>query len=154
MTTTPPSTLATLHATANTRQCHNAFFRQHQLKSLHDIFLPESSRIIAAIQKDTSVSRVEATTEYALALSIIKDNYKAIHPASELEYDNSIANGKNAERKREPWGVVYIDPDLNHTPFYSIVVAVSTAVVAGNCVALKVILILHLFIPKKKDADK
>jgi aldehyde dehydrogenase (NAD+) len=139
MTTVITSQIAALQATANTRRCHNAFFRQEQLKSLHDIVRARSSDIVSSIRKDTNVTSVEATRECALAISIIKEHYNAINPEKELEDERRIANRKNAKDRREPCGVVYIEPDLNHTPFFSIMVALSAAVAAGNCVALKVL---------------
>jgi aldehyde dehydrogenase (NAD+) len=138
MNSTTKSQMATLQATANTRQCHNAFFRRHQLKCLHDTFRASSSEIISAIKKNTNVSQAEATTEFALALDIIKDHYNSINTTNELEYENRVAQGKDAADRRAPWGVVYIEPDLTHTPFFSVVVTLSAAVAAGNCVALKV----------------
>lgn len=145
MTATSASQIAALQATANTRRCHNSFFRQEQLKALHDVLRTRSSDIVTAIQKDTNVTSVEATIQCALALSIIKEHYQAINPGKELENQHRIMEGKNARDRRDPYGVVYIEPDLKHTPFFSIVVVLGAAVAAGNCVALKVKPYLNLF---------
>ena len=151
MTATTASQIATLQATANTRRCHNSFFRQEQLKALHDVLRTRSSDIVTAIRKDNDVTSVEATTQCALALSIIKQHYEAINPGKELEKQYRITEGENARDRREPCGVVYIEPDLKHTPFFSIVVVLAAAVAAGNCVALKVTPCLALL--KKSGAN-
>jgi aldehyde dehydrogenase (NAD+) len=138
MTATTATQIAALQATANTRRCHNSFFRQEQLKALHDVLRTRSSDVVTAIRKDTDVTSAEATTQCALALSIIKEHYEAINPGKELEDQHRITEGKNARDRREPWGVVYIEPDLKHTPFFSIVIVIGAAMAAGNCIALKV----------------
>tara|TARA_R110002003_G_scaffold196_1_gene15260 strand:+ start:8948 stop:9475 length:528 start_codon:yes stop_codon:yes gene_type:complete len=135
---TPDAALANLQATALTARCHNAFFRQKQLKALHDTLRSNISTIKDAIKQDTRVSDAEATTEIALALHNVKEHYKAIDVKRELDKEYRITSGKDASDRRQPWGVVYIEPQRSHTPFHSIIVALSAAVAAGNCVALKV----------------
>jgi aldehyde dehydrogenase (NAD+) len=135
---TPDVALANLQVTALTARCHNVFFRQKQLKSLHDAVRNNATSIKDAIKQDTHVSDAEATTEVALALDIVKEHYSSIEPKKELEEEYRITNGKDASDRREPWGVVYVDPHRSHTPFFSVVVALSAALAAGNCVALKV----------------
>ena len=130
--------IAQLQQTALTSRCHNSFFRQKQLKALHDALRQDSNTLKDAIKSDTPVSEQEATTEVALALDLIKEHYASISPAKELEEEYRIAKGKDASDQTEPWGVVYIEPQQNHTPFYSIIAALSAALSAGNCVALKV----------------
>jgi acyl-CoA reductase-like NAD-dependent aldehyde dehydrogenase len=132
------SAIAQLSATALTARCHNSFFRQKQLKSLHDALRQDSNTIKDAIKSDTQVSEQEATTEVALSLELVKEYYASINPAKELEEEYQIANGKDASAQTGPWGVVYIEPQQNHTPFFSAIAALSAALVAGNCVALKV----------------
>ena len=132
------SAIAALQATALTARCHNSFFRQKQLKALHDALRQDSNTIKDAIKSDTRVSEPEATTEVALALDLVKEHYSSINHAKELEEEYQIANGKNASNHTEPWGVVYIEPQQSHTPFYSVIAALSAALAAGNCVALKV----------------
>jgi aldehyde dehydrogenase (NAD+) len=135
---TPDFALANLQATALTARCHNVFFRQKQLKSLHEIVRNNAALIKDAIKQDTLVSDAEATTEVALALDVVKGHYSSVEPKTELEEEYRITNGKDASDRREPWGVVYVDPQRSHTPFFSVVVALSAALAAGNCVALKV----------------
>ena len=132
------SVIAQLSATALTARCHNSFFRQKQLKYLHDALRQDSNTIKDAIKSDTRVSEQEAAIEVALSLELVKKYYASINPAKELEEEYRIANGKDASAQTEPWGVVYIEPQQNHTPFFSAIAALSAALAAGNCVALKV----------------
>jgi aldehyde dehydrogenase (NAD+) len=135
----PDLALANLQATALTARCHNAFFRQKQLKFLHDALRDGTSKIKDAIKQDTSVSDAEATAEVALALDVVKEHHGSINVKKELELEYRISNGKDASDGRVPWGVVYVELQRNHTPFYAAIVALSAALAAGNCVALKVL---------------
>lgn len=132
------SAIAQLHATALTTRCHNSFFRQKQLKSLHDALRQNSNTIKDAIKSDTRVSEQEATAEVALSLDLVKEHYASINPSKELEEEYRLSKGQDAQDQTKPWGVVYIEPQQNHTPFFSIITALSAALAAGNCVALKV----------------
>ncbi|KAI8937431.1 hypothetical protein NX059_005154 [Plenodomus lindquistii] len=134
---TPEVAFANLQATALTARCHNAFFRQKQLKALHDSLRNSSSAVKDAIKQDTRVSDEEASTEVALSLNIVREHYGAIDVKKELEHEYLITNGKDAGDKREPWGVAYIEPQQNHTPFFGVIAPLSAALAAGNCVALK-----------------
>jgi aldehyde dehydrogenase (NAD+) len=135
---TPDVAIANLEATALTARCHNVFFRQKQLKSLHDTLRSNASSIRDAIKRDSRVSDAEATTEVALALDVVRAHYDSIDTKEELKREYRISNGANASDNRDPWGVIYIEPQQSHTPLYSVVVALSAALVTGNCVALKV----------------
>lgn len=130
---------AHLLATATTRKCYNPFFRQQQLKSLHDLIRERCPDIISAIVNDTLVSEAEATSECAITLSIIQEFYHATNPEQELKNEKCVARGENSDVRRRPWGVVYIEPDLGHTPFFAVIAPLCAALVAGNCVLLKVI---------------
>jgi aldehyde dehydrogenase (NAD+) len=132
------SVIAQLEATALTARCHNSFFRQKQLKSLHDALRQDSNTIKDAIKSDTRVSEQEATAEVALSLDLVKEHYASINPAKELEEEYRLSKGKDARDQTQPWGVVYIEPQQNHTPFFSIITTLSAALAAGNCVILKV----------------
>lgn len=127
-----------LQATALTARCHNAFFRQKQLKTLHDTLRKNSNSIRDAIKQDTHVTDDEATTEVALVLDLVKEHYDSLDATKELEAEYSLTNGKNAADRRFPWGVVYVEPQKSHTPFFSALSPVSAAIAAGSCVALKV----------------
>ncbi|EOA81567.1 uncharacterized protein SETTUDRAFT_165987 [Exserohilum turcica Et28A] len=126
-----------LQATALTARCHNAFFRQKQLKTLHDTLRKNSNSIRDAIKQDTHVTDDEATTEVALVLDLVKEHYDSLDATKELEAEYSLTNGKNAADRRFPWGVVYVEPQKSHTPFFSALSPVSAAIAAGSCVALK-----------------
>lgn len=136
--TTPDVALANLQATALTSRCHNAFFRQKQLKALHDTLRQNTSSIKDAIKQDTRVSDAEATVQVALALDNVKEHYSSIDVKKELVQEYRITNGTDASDRSEPWGVVYVEPQQNHTPFFSVIVALGAALAAGNCVGLKV----------------
>ncbi|KAF2132054.1 ALDH-like protein [Dothidotthia symphoricarpi CBS 119687] len=138
MPSTSDNALASLQATAFTARCHNAYFRQKQLKSLHDVLRNDSSVIKDAISQDSHVSEGEAATEVAVALDVVREHYDSVDAKKELAEEYRVTNGKDASDRREPLGVVYIEPLRTHTPFFSTVVAVSAALAAGNCVALKV----------------
>jgi aldehyde dehydrogenase (NAD+) len=135
---TPDVAVARLQATALSARCHNALFRLKQLKSLHDTLRKNSSEIRTAIRRDTGVSESEATAEVAFALEVVKEHYAGLDWEKALEQEYRLANNKDADDERKPWGVVYIEPERTHTPVYSAIVALSAALVAGNCVALKV----------------
>ncbi|KAF2856661.1 ALDH-like protein [Plenodomus tracheiphilus IPT5] len=134
---TPEVAFANLQATALSARCHNSFFRQKQLKTLHDVLRNNSSALKDAVKQDTRVSDEEAATEVALSLSIVKEHYGAIDAKKELEQEYRITNGKDADDKREPWGVAYIEPQQNHTPFFAVIAPLGAALAAGNCVVLK-----------------
>jgi|SRR5690242_17377138 len=132
------SALEQLHATALTARCHNAFFRQKQLKALHDGLRQDSNTLKDAIKADMRTSEQEAVTEVALSLELVKEHYATIDTAKELEEEYRVANGKDANDQRRPWGVVYIEPLQTHTPLFSIIASLAAALAAGNCVVLKV----------------
>jgi acyl-CoA reductase-like NAD-dependent aldehyde dehydrogenase len=134
---TPDIALANLQATALTARCHNAFFQQEQLKALHDTLRIRASAIKDAIKQDTHVSDEEATAEVAFGLSTITEHYHSIDAKKELEKEYSINHSKDAGDSTKPWGVVFIEPQRSHTPFFSVIAALSAALTAGNCVALK-----------------
>lgn len=141
--------VAALAATARTARCHNAFFRQQQLKFLHDALRTETTSIISALRQDRAVTDEEASTEVAVALNIVKENHASINPKTELQAEYRIAKGQDAVDRTVPWGVVYIDPNTEHTPLLSVVSPLSTAIAAGNCVLLNVRLTLPYFTEPK-----
>ena len=132
------SVFSSIRASAADGHCHNTYFRQEQLKNLHDILRKNGSDVRDAIRQDTGVSEAEATVEYSLALSTVKDHYAGLDPVKELDDEYRIARGKDAKDRMEPVGVVYIEPNTGHTPFFSILTPVSASLAAGNCVVLKV----------------
>ncbi|KAJ4353954.1 uncharacterized protein N0V89_005686 [Didymosphaeria variabile] len=129
--------LANLHATALTSRSHNPFFRREQLKSLHDTLRREINSIRKALQQDQNVTDAEASIEVATALRHLTEHYSQINPKAELESEYRTTKGRDAAERTEPWGVVYIEPNLGHTPFLSVIEPLGAAMAAGNCVALK-----------------
>jgi acyl-CoA reductase-like NAD-dependent aldehyde dehydrogenase len=132
------ATLANLQATALTARCHNPLFRQKQLKALHDTLRQSAEEIRDAIVSDSCASEQEATTEVAFALDLVKRYHSSINAPEELEAEYLVGHGKNDSDRRVPWGVTFIEPHKTHTPFFSAITALCAALVAGNCVALKV----------------
>jgi aldehyde dehydrogenase (NAD+) len=132
------SKFISLQKAATTRQCSNAYCRQEALKSLHDALRSKPLDIISAIQDDTNTSHMAASTEFAYGLDLVESHYKSINPANELEREYRVARNEDDDGKKEPWGTVYIHPDQSHTPFFSIIAALSAALAAGNVVVLKV----------------
>ncbi|KAF1971862.1 ALDH-like protein [Bimuria novae-zelandiae CBS 107.79] len=131
------SALVDLHATAVTSRCHNPFFRREQLKSLHDTIRKEKESIRTAIRQDTSCTDAEASVEIATALRIVVEHHTSIQPKNDINEEYKTAHGQDARDRTEPWGVVFVEPNLGHTPFLSVIDPLSAAITAGNCVALK-----------------
>ncbi|KAF2192022.1 hypothetical protein K469DRAFT_622015 [Zopfia rhizophila CBS 207.26] len=121
-------------------RCCNTYFRQDQLKTLHDTLRKNSSAIQDAIKKDTGILDAECAIEFALAISEVKELYSSLDPVKDLEEEYRIANGKDASDRREPGGIVYIEPQKRHTSFFSIVAPLSAALAAGNCIKLDITL--------------
>lgn len=138
MAETPDSVIADLRAYSSAGECRNAFFRQSQLKSLHEVLRKNTSSLQEAIQKDLCILSAEAGSEVAIAISTIAEHYDSIDPIRILEEEYRIAKGRDHGERVEPLGIVYIEPDTRHTPFFSIIAPLSAAIAAGNAVALKV----------------
>lgn len=138
MSGSPSKAIATLRGTSRTGRCHNAYFRQEQLKSLHDTLRTGTQSIISAIRHDTNNTDAEACIEVATALKIVKEHHESINPKEELEAEYRIAQGENALQRTEPIGVIYLENISGHTPFLAVVSPLSAALAAGNCIALKV----------------
>jgi aldehyde dehydrogenase (NAD+) len=132
------TTLANLHATALTSRSHNPFFRCEQLKSLHDTLRAEINPIRDALRQDQHVTDAEANIEISTALRHLKTQYASIDPKAELESEYRTTKSQDAGDRTDPWGVVYIEPDLRHTPFFSVIEPLGAAVRSGNCIALRV----------------
>ncbi|CAI6306225.1 unnamed protein product [Periconia digitata] len=133
----PDATIEALLGTARAARCHNSFFRQQQLKSLHDKLRNNVQKIRNAVKGDTGAIDAEITKEIAATLKVIKEHYAGIDPEKELDEEYKVQQRQNAADRKLPWGVVYIEPQLRHTPFFSVVVPLCVALAAGNCVALK-----------------
>ena len=122
-----------IRAAAIDGQAHNIHYRQTQLERLCKALLEDGDQIRQAVKADSGHTGSEVAVEYSLAISTIKQHYASIQPAKAHEEEYLIANGKDALSNREPAGIVYIEP-TSHTPFYSLLVPLSAAIAAGNCV--------------------
>lgn len=128
--------LSILQATALARRCHNPYFRREQLKALHDALRNKAQDLRDAIKQQANVTDHEVSLEVASALQIVKSYHAEIDPTKEIEKEYRTSKGVDALDKTEPWGVVYVEPDWSHTPFFNTLVAVSAALANGNCVLL------------------
>jgi hypothetical protein len=131
-----------LRAAAVDGRLSNAFVRQEQLKRLHSSLIKSADSIQEAIIKDSGNTKAEAAVEFSLALACVKRQVASLNPEKELEDEYRVAKGKDAADRREAIGIVYIEP-INHTFFYSVVVPLSMAIAAGNCVIVQVCLCLY-----------
>ncbi|KAI7511254.1 ALDH-like protein [Hortaea werneckii] len=112
----------------------NVHYRQRQLERLHDAITKASAEILKAIETDYDHTSAEAAIEMHLAMQALKSDYASLQPKQAHHDEYLIASGKNAGSNRRPVGVVYIEPCSRHTLFYSVVIPLSSAMAAGNCV--------------------
>lgn len=124
-------------AAAADGRLENVFFRQEQLKGIHDALVRHADAIQVALIRDTGYNVADATVEYCLALKAIRKRYDALDPTQELEDEYRIAKGKNAPNRREAVGIAYIVP-TSHSPLFSVISPVASAIAAGSCVILEV----------------
>lgn len=111
-------------------------FREKQLASLHKTLLSARNEIVQAIVDELSCHVNEATAQFLLVMQAVKTFHNAVNPTTLIEEEYQIAKGKNHLSKRTPYGCAYITPSTNDV-FYSVVVPVSAAIAAGNCVVLE-----------------
>lgn len=126
-----------LHAAAVDGRLSNVFERQSQLARLHNGLVKSANSIQDAIMEDTGNTKPEAAIEYSLTLSILKKQIASLNPEKELEAECRTAKGVDAADRREAIGIAYVEP-AKHTFFYSMVVPLSVAIAAGNCVIVQV----------------
>lgn len=118
-------------------RAQNIMFKITQLKNLHQVLVREIDAIEDAIAKDTGYSSVEVKLEYYMAMKSLRGQFVALNKNKALEAEYAIAHKQDTPENREAVGVVIIEP-TTHTPFYSIISALSSAIAAGNCVILQV----------------
>ena len=126
-----------IQAAAIDGRARNIFYRQQQLECLCRTLLENAEDIRKAIIRDYGDTESEATVEFNLTLSAVRNNYAALQPKKAREDEYAVANSKDTPENREPAGIVYIEP-TTHTLFYSTVVPLSAALAAGNCVIILV----------------
>lgn len=121
-----------IRAAAVDGRARNIFYRQKQIEALCQTLLENAEEIRKAILSDCGHTESEATVEFSLTLSAIRDNYAALQPKKAHEDEYAVASGKDAPDRKEPAGIVCIEP-TTHTLFYSTVVPLSAALAAGSC---------------------
>ena len=131
-----------IRASAIDGRAHNVFYRQQQIERLCRTILEHAEDIRKAIVSDFGHTESEATVEFSLTLSAIRNNYAALQPKKAHEDEYAVANGKDAPENQEPPGIVYIEPTA-HSLFYSTLVPLSAALAAGNCVIVLVRSLSH-----------
>jgi acyl-CoA reductase-like NAD-dependent aldehyde dehydrogenase len=126
-----------LQAAAVDGRAHNIYYRQTELQSLCRSLLDNGDQIRQAIKADYGDTDAEVAVEFSLTISTIKQHYASLQSTKAHEEEYLIAQGKDAPNNRTPAGIVYIEPTW-HTLFYSLLVPLSAAVAAGNCVIVLV----------------
>ncbi|KAJ4506704.1 hypothetical protein HRR83_007769 [Exophiala dermatitidis] len=126
-----------VRAAAVDGRAHNPYYRKTQLKKLHDRVVENLSEIQRAIELDTGHRAAEIKAECWLALQCLVEGYNSVDPARELAAEYSIANQQDAPKAHEPVGIVLIEPAM-HTFLFSLISALAPAIVAGNCVIVRV----------------
>jgi len=137
----PPQNFAAVRAAVLDGRANNIFYRLTQLEKLQKALLNEAVAIQDAIVADSGVTAAEAKIEFSLALEALRERYAELDPKKEHENEFRIANKKNAEDARVGAGLVVIEP-ATHTLFYSIVAPISAALAAGNCLIVRVSMII------------
>ncbi|EOD47418.1 putative aldehyde dehydrogenase protein [Neofusicoccum parvum UCRNP2] len=129
--------LSNVRCTATDGRLQNIYWRLDQLRSLHTTLVSHEASVLEAITNDSHNTLAEAKIELYLALAAVKQHFLSLHPDQELEREYRVAHGKDAADRRDPVGIVYIEPATTHTPFYSVVVPLAAAIAAGNCVVVQ-----------------
>ncbi|KAK8210515.1 Aldehyde/histidinol dehydrogenase [Phyllosticta capitalensis] len=130
--------LVRVQSTATDGRLANIFWRQDQLRALHGALVTHEKDALAAIEHDAPHNTpTEAKLEFYLALAAVKQQYSSLDPQRSLDDEYRIKHGKDAPDRRDAVGIVYIEPSMQHTLFYSALVALASAIAAGNCVVLR-----------------
>lgn len=116
---------------------HNVRYRQDQFHRLQSAILRNLSEIKHAISQDFSRTVEEVQAEICLALKDFRTHYSSLDTARAVQNEYLVGNGRDNIDRRRGAGIVYIVP-TRHTLFYSVIAALSAALVAGNCIILEV----------------
>ncbi|KAM3071814.1 hypothetical protein ACMFMG_009671 [Clarireedia jacksonii] len=134
------SNLDRLRASEIEGTTENVRYRQRELERLHSSLCRNKSSLLSSILKDTDgasgKSNFEPEAEFWLTINAIESQYKSLDFEKSIAEEYLIAKGSNNENRRIGKGLVIIRP-TTHTRFYSIVTPITTAIAAGNCVALE-----------------
>lgn len=112
-------------------------FRQQQLVKLQEVLVNGRSSLVDAICADTGYKTAEAEAQCYLTLSALKDYYCSLELKQMLEEEFRVAKSQDNTTRRTPFGCAYIIP-TQYSLLYSVVVPLSAAIAAGNCVLLEV----------------
>ncbi|KAH8682856.1 putative PutA family dehydrogenase [Tricladium varicosporioides] len=116
---------------------HNVIYRQTQLEKLQKALITNIASIENAIRNDSGNSEAEVAVESILTLQSVKDYYRLLDADDALNKEYRVVRGDDAPEQVEPIGIAYIVPS-GYTTFYSIIVALSAAIAAGNCVVVEI----------------
>ncbi|KAF2812727.1 ALDH-like protein [Mytilinidion resinicola] len=131
-----PVSLQRIREAAIDGRCQNVIYRQTQLEKLHDALIDNTESVMQAIHRDGGNSIPEARVEHILVLMCLREYYASLDATKALHEEYAVARGEDAPSLREGVGIVYIVP-TTHSLFYSIVVPLSAALAAGNCVVIE-----------------
>ncbi|CAG8131677.1 unnamed protein product [Penicillium olsonii] len=137
----------------------NTRYRQSQLQKLQLALVEHIADIQDAIHSDSGHTRAEVRAEIVFALQELRAHYSGLSLEKDLKAEYRIAHGKDNPDGVRGVGIVYIVPS-GHTPFFSIVSALSAALAAGNCIVLELPqttsmlpAVLRNILPKALDHD-
>lgn len=126
-----------IRAAAIDGRAHNVYYRQAQLERLTQSLLKRVPEVREAITAGYGHTAGETAVELNLTLEALKRDYDSIQPTKAHAEEYLVAAGKSAPTNKTPFGIVYIEPCV-HTLLYSVLVPVSAAIAAGNCVIVLV----------------
>ncbi|KAK6416745.1 hypothetical protein LTR81_009761 [Elasticomyces elasticus] len=126
-------TFPRVRAAAIDGRAHNVFYRQIQLERLCQAIISNIDGLCDAIATDYGHNSSEIAVEINLTVSAIRRDYATLDSKQALSEEYLIANGQDVPVGAKPVGIVYIEP-CRHTLLYSVVVPLSAAIAAGNCV--------------------
>ena len=115
------------------QRCRAPFYRQTELRNLHDALLSHSDALKDALAADCGYTKHETTWEVSASLLCVKHEFQNFKPKDEISREYLVANEKDNAEHREPFGMCYIEPATKHTPLFSIISALAPSIAAGNC---------------------
>lgn len=134
---TKSSSLSQIRAAVIDERTQNVRYRQRQLLSLHSALRENYNSLTNAILQDTNYTIPEADVEVCLAMRFVREAYDALNFEHSLDLEYSVTKGRDFQDRRVGVGLVLIKPQ-NDSLLYSIIVPMSAAIGAGNCVILQV----------------
>jgi hypothetical protein len=123
-------------------------FRQNEFQRLHAALRENSASICDAISKEESCSIADAEKEFYLTMDALRTFYETLDFDQLLKQEYLVKEGKDNRNRRVGLGLVAIRPS-SHSQFYSVLVPLSAAIAAGNCVILEV----SFFAKTKQDRN-